>query len=70
MSLQVGEMPDSEPGTAGFTAWCTTIEPPHPQSKYAVPSANCMEYENQEKKGISASIQFLTLIAYTVVFGS
>ena len=21
-----------EPGTAGFTAWCTTIEPPHPHT--------------------------------------
>ena len=20
-----------EPGTAGFTVWCTSIEPPHPQ---------------------------------------
>jgi len=24
-----------EPGTAGFTVWCTTIKPPHPPKSLA-----------------------------------
>ena len=33
MSLQVGDA-GFKPGTAGFTAWCTTIEPPHSPRKF------------------------------------
>ena len=57
-------------GTAGFTAWCTTIEPPHPPLSHHIPLRATTSFLNFSTVPliIDSCLKFLSRVPYSSSF--